>query len=89
VTPTQHGEHVAAALGPQALHLSVKNAGHGLMSQGGCLRELAYRYLNAKDDQEANQIDTSCVRQIPRPLAWQMPLPQAGLAASGSSGGKP
>lgn len=89
VTPTQHGEHVAAALGPQALHLSVKNAGHGLMSQGGCLRELAYRYLNAKDDQEANQVDTSCVRQIPRPLAWQMPLPQAGLTGAASHGSKP
>lgn len=89
VTPTQHGEHVAAALGPQALHLSVGNAGHGLMSQGGCLRELAYRYLNAKDDQEANKVDISCVRQIPRPLAWQIPQPQAGLAGAAAHGGKP
>ena len=89
VTPAAHGSHVAAALGPQALHLSVSNAGHGLMSQGGCLRELAYRYLNAGSDAEALKVDTSCVRQIPRPLAWQMPLPPAYAHGSAESGGKP
>jgi pimeloyl-ACP methyl ester carboxylesterase len=86
VTPTRHAAHVAAALGPQALSLSISNAGHGLMSQGGCLRELAYRYLNAKDDRDANKVDTSCVHQIPRPLAWQMPLPRTNAAGNG---GKP
>lgn len=89
VTPTRHGAHVAAALGPQALHLSVSNAGHGLMSQGGCLRELAYRYLNAKDDLDAGKVNTSCVRQIPWPLAWQMPQPPANTLGSGNSGAKP
>ncbi|MFZ6646594.1 alpha/beta fold hydrolase [Undibacterium sp. TJN25] len=91
VTPTLHGAHVAAALGPKAMHLSIGNAGHGLMSQGGCLRELAYRYLNAKDDNEAAKIDTSCVRQIPRPMAWLPPVPpsQAGAAAPANPGAKP
>ncbi|GGC81125.1 alpha/beta hydrolase [Undibacterium terreum] len=90
VTPTPRGAHVAEALGPLAIHLSVNNAGHGLMSQGGCLRELAYRYLNAKDDQEANKVDTSCVRQIPRPMAWQLPLPMTAASAGATgNGGKP
>jgi pimeloyl-ACP methyl ester carboxylesterase len=90
VTPSPHGERVAKALGAKALALTVQNYGHGLMSQGGCLREVAYRYLNAKSDEEALKVDTACVRQVPRPLAWQLPLPAAGgTAATPNPGGKP
>ncbi|MBI3284882.1 MAG: alpha/beta hydrolase [Burkholderiales bacterium] len=70
VTPTRHGAAVAQALGPQARHISVENAGHGLLMHG-CVRDVVYRYLNAKEDSEAQKVDAACVRQIPRPLAWQ------------------
>jgi len=70
VTPIRHGAAVAKALGPNARHVTIQNAGHGLLSQG-CVRDVVYRFLSAKEDAEALKTDTSCVRQIPRPLAWQ------------------
>jgi pimeloyl-ACP methyl ester carboxylesterase len=73
VTPSRHGAAVSTALGPQARHLVVENAGHGLLMHG-CLRDVVYRYLNAKDDAEAVKVDSNCLRQIPRPLAWQAAL---------------
>lgn len=73
VTPTRHGAAVAKALGSKATHISVANAGHGLLAHG-CIRDVLYRYINAKDEAEAIKLDTACVRQIPRPLAWQAPV---------------
>ena len=73
VTPTRHGAAVAKALGDKARHISVDHAGHGLLAQG-CIRDVVYRYLNEKDDADAIKVDAACVRQIPRPLAWQAPL---------------
>ena len=69
VTPTRNGDLVAKALGPKARHLSIDNAGHGLLAQG-CVRDVMTRFLGAKDDQDAIGVDATCVRQIPRPLAW-------------------
>ena len=73
VTPTRHGAAVAKALGANAVHISVANAGHGLLAHG-CIRDVLYRYVNAKSDAEALKLDTACIRQIPRPLAWQAPI---------------
>ncbi|MFZ6654164.1 alpha/beta hydrolase [Undibacterium sp. TJN19] len=73
VTPSRHGEAVAKALGAKATHIKIDNAGHGLLAQG-CVRDVVYRYLNAKEDSEAINVDAKCVRQIPRPLAWQAPV---------------
>ena len=70
VTPIRHGAAVAKALGSNAVHVTLNNAGHGLLSQG-CVRDVVYRFLNAKQDQDALHVDSSCVRSIPRPLAWQ------------------
>lgn len=70
VTPIRHGDAVAKALGTNALHVTLNNSGHGLLSQG-CVRDVVYRFLSAKDDRAALKIDTACVRPIPRPLAWQ------------------
>lgn len=72
VTPSRHGAAVSKALGPQARHLVLENAGHGLLTHG-CVRDVVYRYLNAKEDNYAIKVDASCLRQIPRPLAWQTP----------------
>jgi len=70
VTPIRHGAAVAKALGSQAVHITIENAGHGLLAQG-CVRDVVYRFLNAKENTDALKVDSSCVRQIPRPLAWQ------------------
>ena len=70
VTPIRHGAAVTKALGANARHITLDNAGHGLMAQG-CVRDVVYRFLNAKQDSDALKIDSSCVRSIPRPLTWQ------------------
>ena len=82
VTPTRYGEAVSKALGPQAHHVQIENAGHGLLALG-CVRDVVHRFLNAKDESEANKVDTSCVRQIPRALAWQAPVPAKKEAITG------
>ncbi|MES2048636.1 MAG: alpha/beta hydrolase [Pseudomonadota bacterium] len=87
VTPTRHAAAVAKALGAKATHISVANAGHGLLAHG-CIRDVLYRYVNAKDDAEASKLDTTCVRQIPRPLAWQAPVP-VNAALQEKNGVKP
>jgi len=60
----------------------------------GCIPDLVYRYLNAKEEQDTASLDTSCVRQIPRPVAWYAPLPSvrtppAGAAVVPDTGAKP
>jgi hypothetical protein len=86
VTPSPHAARVAKELGPQARILTVQNAGHGLMSEGSCARDLAYRFLNARTAEGAAGIDVSCLRQIPRPLAWRMPLPVSAAASASAIG---
>lgn len=70
VTPDSKGDVVAQALGKNALHLRLHQAGHGLLMHG-CSRDLVERFISAKTDEQALQIETQCLRQIPRPLAWQ------------------
>ncbi|MBC3934820.1 alpha/beta hydrolase [Undibacterium rugosum] len=72
VTPIRNGAAVAQALGDYARHITVDNAGHGLLAHS-CVRDVVVRFLSAKEDKEALATDSSCVRQIPRPLAW-MPV---------------
>jgi len=66
VTPPRHGERVARALGAQAKHVVVPNAGHGVMAIG-CMRDVVYRFVAAAANDEALQVDASCVTAIPRP----------------------
>ena len=73
VTPTRNGTAVAQALGKLAKHVSIDNAGHGLLAQG-CVREVVTRFISSKENDEAMKVDASCVRQIPRPLAWIAPI---------------
>jgi pimeloyl-ACP methyl ester carboxylesterase len=68
-TPPRHGEHVARLLGPNALHVVVPNAGHGVMSLG-CMRDVIYRFVDAADDKAALAVDAACVKSIPRPPAF-------------------
>lgn len=66
VTPPRHGERVAQALGAQARHVVVPQAGHGVMAIG-CMRDVLYRFVDAADDAEALKADATCVIGIPRP----------------------
>ena len=69
VTPPRHGERAAKALGAKARHVVVPNAGHGVMGIG-CMRDVLYRFVDAASDDEALQVDASCVTAIPRPLMF-------------------
>jgi pimeloyl-ACP methyl ester carboxylesterase len=75
-TPPRHGERVAAALGANALHVVVPQAGHGVMGIG-CARDLLFRFIDADTDAQALQLDAGCLTRIPRPGAF---LPIAGSA---------
>ena len=66
VTPPRHGERAAQALGAKAKHVVVPNAGHGVMGIG-CMRDVLYRFVDAPSDDDALQVDASCVTAIPRP----------------------
>ena len=68
-TPPRHGERVARALGPMALHVVVPNAGHGVMAIG-CMRDVVYQFIDASDDKDAMAVDASCVKAIPRPPSF-------------------
>lgn len=68
-TPPRHGERIARALGAKARHLTVPNAGHGVMGQG-CARELVFRFI-AAEEKDALALDAACVSGIPRPPAFQ------------------
>ncbi len=68
-TPPRHGERVTAALGPNALHVVVPNAGHGVMGIG-CARDLLFRFIDAATDADALKADADCLKRIPRPGAF-------------------
>jgi pimeloyl-ACP methyl ester carboxylesterase len=72
VTPPRHGERVARALGAQARHVVVPNAGHGVLGIG-CMRDVLFRFIDAADDAVALQGDTGCAAEIPRPPMFEAP----------------
>jgi pimeloyl-ACP methyl ester carboxylesterase len=73
-TPPRHGERVAQALGaghPERVqHVVVPEAGHGVMPVG-CMRDLVFRFIDAKTDAAALPQDATCATRIPRPVAFQ------------------
>lgn len=87
VTPIPYGATVAQALGKNARHIGIQNSGHGVLAHG-CVRDLVYRFLSAKSDSEALALDASCVRQIPRPLAWQTPRPGDSVSVTAAAAGE-
>jgi pimeloyl-ACP methyl ester carboxylesterase len=73
-TPPRHGERVARALSaghPERVqHLQVPEAGHGVMAVG-CVRDVLFRFIDAKTDAAALPQDAACATRIPRPVAFQ------------------
>ena len=91
VTPPRHGQRVAQALGPQARHVVVPHAGHGLMLQG-CLRDVVFRFIDAPDSAAALQVDGGCAENMPRPPAFvapgSVPVQIPGAAVAPGRGGR-
>ena len=84
VTPPRHAQRVARALGHQARHTVVANAGHGVLGQA-CLRDAVARFITTDDDATALAIDTGCAQAVPRPLAFVQPgQVQPGRPAGGA-----
>jgi hypothetical protein len=52
------------------MHVIVPNAGHGTMSIP-CMRDVVYRFIDAVEDKDALAVDAGCVKNVPRPLAYQ------------------
>jgi pimeloyl-ACP methyl ester carboxylesterase len=69
-TPPRHGARVAQALGSQARHVVVPQAGHGVLSLG-CMPEVMQRFIDAPDDAAASAVDAACVQSIPRPPVFR------------------
>uniref|UniRef100_UPI001843B078 alpha/beta hydrolase n=1 Tax=Ramlibacter sp. TaxID=1917967 RepID=UPI001843B078 len=69
-TAPRHAEAVVKALGPKARHLVVANAGHGVLAVG-CLRDVAFRFIDADDDAAALAADAACANAVPRPPAFR------------------
>jgi pimeloyl-ACP methyl ester carboxylesterase len=69
-TPPRHAERVARALGPQAHAVVVPQAGHGVLTLA-CVRELAFRFVDADDDAVWPQPDAGCAQAVPRPPVFQ------------------
>ena len=74
VTPPRHAERVAKALGPNARSVVVANNGHNVTGIA-CMRDAVFHFINAANDAEAQAVDTGCAAKVPRPLAFQPPLP--------------
>ncbi|MFG6458970.1 alpha/beta hydrolase [Roseateles sp. BYS96W] len=74
VTPPRHGERVARALAQghaeRVQHVVVAESGHGVMAVA-CLRDVMFRFVDAKTDAAALPQDASCATRIPRPTAFQ------------------
>ena len=74
VTPPRHGERVARALGPLAVHQVVPQAAHGVMTLA-CMRDVLFRFIDAEDAAAALGVESGCAAAVPRPPAF---MPFAG-----------
>lgn len=83
VTPPRHGERVTQALGAKAQHIVVPEAGHGVMGVA-CMREVLFRFVDAKTDAAALPQDAACAIRIPRPAVF-VPVQPAGAQTASAA----
>ncbi len=73
-TPPRHAERVATALAVgnpgRVQHVLVPEAGHGVMAVG-CMRDVIFKFIDAKTDAQALPQDVACATGVPRPVAFQ------------------
>lgn len=76
VTPPRHAERTARALGAQARHIVMAQAGHGV-SALPCVRDAVQHFITLDDDAAALSADrealAACGRSLPRPSAFVPP----------------
>lgn len=72
VTPPRHAQRVAAALGEQARHVVVGDAGHGVLALA-CARDAAVRFIAADTAAQARSVSVDCPPRIGRPPAFVPP----------------
>jgi pimeloyl-ACP methyl ester carboxylesterase len=82
VTPPRHGERVARALGANARHVVVPQAGHGVMMLP-CMRDVVYRFIDAEHAADALAMEAGCATAVPRPPAFVAPAPAASASGAG------
>ena len=79
-TPPRHGERITRALGQghaeRVQHIVVAESGHGVMALA-CMRDVIFRFVDARTDSAALPQDASCATRIPRPTAFQPIQPGA------------
>ena len=74
VTPPRHAERAAKALGPNARSVVVANNGHNVTAIA-CMRDAVFHFVDAATDAEAQAVDMGCAAKVPRPLAFEPPVP--------------
>lgn len=76
VTPPRHAERTVRALGSQARHIVIAQAGHGV-SALPCVRDAVQRFITRADDAGALGADrealAACGMRLPRPPAFVPP----------------
>ena len=85
VTPARHAARVARALGSNARAAVVPGSGHGQMAIA-CLRDAVDRFIEAPQDADALRVDLDCAARLPRPPAFQPPLPTPAASAANDPG---
>lgn len=78
-TPPRHAARVAEALGSQARHVTVANAGHGVLAVG-CMAEVMQRFIDVEDDAAALAVRADCAAKAPRPPAFEPTRRASGAA---------
>ena len=77
-TPPRHGARVATALGARdpslVQHVVVPQAGHGVAAVG-CMGDVLFRFIDARQDKTALPQDASCATALPRPGVFVPPQP--------------
>lgn len=84
-TPPRHAQRVAEAMGPQARHVVIPQAGHGVLGLS-CMREVVLRFLDTQADLLA--LDQAvkaagCASQMPRARAFVPPQTRASSRKPG------
>lgn len=72
VTPPEHAQRVAAALGARARHVVIPAAGHGQLGLP-CVREQVFRFVDASDEAGALAAAEACRGPRPRPPVFVPP----------------
>ena len=81
VTPPRHAQRVAQQLGTQVQHIVVPQMGHGVMALG-CMRDVVYKFIDAKDVPTALVQDAACAIRVPRPGVF-VPVQAAAVPQGG------